>query len=128
MYVALAHFSQGDDGPAAAAWLEAMQRIANVTNVRGLAGSIEGCGYLCAKFGRYEEAARLLAVARNIRERTLVPLFNSWLVHNREAQAALRANLRPAQYDRCLSAARQMRDEDAASQARALLQEFAATA
>jgi predicted ATPase/DNA-binding winged helix-turn-helix (wHTH) protein len=127
MYVALAHFSQGNDGPAAAAWLQAMHRIANVTNLRGLAGSIEGCGYLCAKFGRYEEAARLLSVARNIRERTLVPLFNSWLAHNRQAQATLRANLPPADYDRCLSAARQMRDEDAAAQARALLQEFAAS-
>jgi predicted ATPase/DNA-binding winged helix-turn-helix (wHTH) protein len=128
MYVALAHFSQGDNGPAAAAWLDAMQRIANVTNLRGIAGSIEGCGYLCAKLGRYEQAARLMGVARNIRERTLVPLFNSWLRHNLEAQAVLRAQLRPAEYDQCLSAARQMRDEDAASQARALLEQFAGVA
>ncbi|MGC1459616.1 MAG: winged helix-turn-helix domain-containing protein [Steroidobacteraceae bacterium] len=124
MYVALAHFSQGNDRPAAAAWLDAMRRIANVTNMRGIAGSIEGCGYLCAKFGRFEEGARLLGVARNIRERTLVPLFNFWRRHNLAAQAVLRTNLRPAEYEKCVSAGRQMRDEDAASQARALLQEF----
>jgi non-specific serine/threonine protein kinase len=128
MYIALAHFGQGNDGPAAGEWLEAMRRIANVANLRGLAGSIEGCGYLCAKLGRYEQAARLLGVARSIRERTLVPLFNSWLRHHRAAQATLRSHLRPAEYEQCLSAARLMRDEDAATQARAILQEIAGAA
>ncbi len=125
MYIALAHFGLGEDGPAAGEWLEAMRRLSNVANLRGLAGSIEGCGYLCAKRGRFELAARLLWVARSIRERTLVPLFNSWLRHNRAALATVRSRLPPAAYEQCLSAARLMRDEDAATQARALLQEIA---
>ncbi len=126
MYVGLAQFSQGSDAAAAAAWLEAMQRIAAIANVRGLAGSIEGCGYLCAKHGRHEQAVRLLAVARSIRERTLIPLISFWLRHHRAAQAILHAHLPPAEYQRCLSAARHVRDEDAAAEARTLLQEFAA--
>ena len=128
MYVGLARFRQDDDAAAAAEFLAALQRIEGMANMRGVAGSIEGCGYLCAKSGRYRHGAQLLAVARNLRERTLVPLFNFWLRHNRAAQVLLREGLGAAEYESCRRAARQMRDEDAVALARGLLQEFAAGA
>jgi hypothetical protein len=68
----------------------------------------------------------LLYVARNLRERTLVPLFNIWLPHNQSAQARVRAGMTPADYESSVRAARQIRDEAAATEARALLEQFAA--
>jgi predicted ATPase/DNA-binding winged helix-turn-helix (wHTH) protein len=126
MYIAVAYFVEGKDALAAKEWLESLQRIAAVANIRGMAGSIEGCGYLCAKYGRFDAAARLLYVARNLRERTLVPLFNIWLPHNQSAHARLRAGMTPADYESSLRAAKQMRDEAAATEARTLLERFAA--
>jgi predicted ATPase/DNA-binding winged helix-turn-helix (wHTH) protein len=126
MYIALALFRLGDHQGAAAQWREGMRGAAAVGNIRGIAGSIEGCGYIAAKLGQPADAIRLLTVAQRIRERTGVPLFNFWLTHHEQASAALRRALGAAEYAACAAAAEGVREEDAANEARALLQRFSA--
>jgi predicted ATPase/DNA-binding winged helix-turn-helix (wHTH) protein len=127
MYIGLAQFALGDSAAAARSWHEAMRRSAVVANIRGLAGSIEGCGYLAARHERPDDAARLLAAAARIRERTAIPLFAFWLPHHARAEAALRAAL-GADYGRATAAGQALRAEDAIDETARLLVAFAADA
>ena len=128
MYIGLAHFALRELPAAARQWQEAMRRAAEVSNIRGVAGSIEGCAYIAAQTGRYPQAARLLAAAARFRERTGSPLFNFWLPHHDQAQMALRSSMAAGSYDEATAAGRAMREEDAAAEARALLDVFALAA
>jgi non-specific serine/threonine protein kinase len=125
MYIALALYGLGEDREAAAQFLEALNGAAEVSNMRGVAGSLEGCGYLAARRGEWSDAARYLAVARRIRDRTHMPLFNFWVAHHEAADAALRAHLGVHEYAAQSDAGRRMRDEDAANEVRARLQLYA---
>lgn len=80
-YVGLAQFALHRYRQAAHQWLVSLNLGISVGNVRGMAGSIEGCGYLACQAGEWRTAARLLAAARVTRERTRLPLFNFWCPH-----------------------------------------------
>jgi predicted ATPase/DNA-binding winged helix-turn-helix (wHTH) protein len=121
VYIGLSHFALGDLPAAARQWLQGMRLGAAVGNVRGIAGSIEGCGYLVCKMQDWISCARLLAAAQLIRERTGVPLFNFWLPHQEAALTALRANLQPREYAAAWQAGAALRQEDVAEEAQALL-------
>jgi len=86
-----------------------------------MAGSIEGCAYIAARLGEHAEAARLLAAARQIRERTAIPVFNFWIPHQQSTLALLRAHLPPEEFAAQDALGLAMRWEDAANDARALL-------
>jgi non-specific serine/threonine protein kinase len=124
MYIGLALFGLGDHVAAAAQFLEALRGAAEVGNVRGMAGSIEACGYILAQRGSTSEATRLLAAARGIRERTEIPLFSFWLPHHEAVHALLRVRLGSLEYEAQTAAGMQMREEDAANEARLRLQRF----
>ena len=121
VYTGLAHFALGDLAGAAQAWLEGMRLGAAVTNIRGIAGSIEGGAYLASRAQDWTTAARLLAAAALIREQTNVPLFRFWLPHHESALAALRAALPEAERARAWEAGRVMRQEEAAQEAQVIL-------
>jgi non-specific serine/threonine protein kinase len=123
-YIALAAFNVGDDKAAAALWYEAMLTSAALRNVRGIAGTAEGCGYIAARQQRYREAARLLAFASRIRERTHSPFFTFWLAHHDHAERATRLALGAADWATCAEAGRTMREEDAINETAALLRFF----
>lgn len=123
MYIGLTAFSVGDDRAAAASWQAGMRGSLAVSNLRGVAGSIEGCAYIAARQQRYPEAARLLAFASRIRERS-TPLFSFWLAHHDHAERATRAALSAADWAACTEVGRTMREEDAINQTAALLQFF----
>ncbi len=125
MYIALAQFETGDFGGAAKQWLRAMDLSLVVANIRGVAGSIEGCGYLACGRGDWAHAAQLLAAAGEIRERTGVPLFRFWLRHREAALDVLRAKLSPAEYAAAMSTGASLRQEDAANDARKMLSRLA---
>lgn len=124
MYIGLALFRLADDAAAAAQWLEAMHGAANVGNIRGVAGSVEGCGYIAERLGQPAVAARLLTVAARVRERTGVPLFTFWLVHHEAAAQRLRSTLGAVEYAAAVAAGKSMREEDAANEVRARLQDY----
>jgi predicted ATPase/DNA-binding winged helix-turn-helix (wHTH) protein len=126
MYTALALFGLGETVAAAQRWFVAMQGAFEVANIRGVSGSIEGCGYLAARRGQWSDAARLLAAAAKVRERTQVPLFSFWLPFHGKAESAVRRELGAADYEHWSSIGRQMREEDAVNEARLRLQRFAA--
>ncbi|HUO19638.1 MAG TPA: winged helix-turn-helix domain-containing protein [Steroidobacteraceae bacterium] len=128
MYIGLARYALGEYTLAAAQFLDSLQRAATVANIRGVAGSIEGCGYLAAHAGECSDAARFLAAARRIRERTGVPLFNFWLPWHERADALVRARLGAAAYESASAAGWRMRDEDAANEVRTRLQRFSEAA
>jgi hypothetical protein len=127
MYLGLALFALGNLPAAAAGWLDAMSRAAQVTHVRGIAGSVEGCAYLAQKQGAVDRAARFLGVAAAIRERTGVPLFNFWLPYHDAAAAALREQLGRGRYEAALESARRLRDEDAFEEVRGVLSQYASS-
>ena len=124
MYIGFAQFALGDLASAAAQFLESLQRAAEVYNIRGVAGAIEGCGYIAAQAGELSDAARFLAVARHIRERTRVPLFNFWIPHHQRTHALLREGLGAAAYESHSAAGARMREEDAANEVSVRLQRF----
>src|ERR1700733_9748249 len=126
MYIGLGLFRLGDDAAAAAQWYEAMRNGSAVGNIRGVAGSLEGCAYIAARKGKAEESARLLSAAEQIRQRASSPLFSFWIEHNAAAHAGLRSGLGPEQYEAAISAGARMRTEDAVNEAAALLREFGA--
>lgn len=126
VYLGLALIGLGRFIAAAAVLYEAISVVIELGNVRGAAGCVECCGYICEKLGHWQEAARLLGAARAIRERTEVPLFNFWLSHNQAACAALEARLGAEQYAACSRAGAMMREEDAIEAASLQLRAFSA--
>ena len=124
-YIGLALCGMGEDRAAAAQFVESLNGAASVLNIRGVAGAIEGCGYLAARRGDSSDAARFLAVARRIRDRTGVPLFNFWVTFHSETHALLRERLGDDEYEAHSHAGQRMRDEDAANEVRARLQLYA---
>lgn len=128
MYIGLALFRRGDLAAAAAQWHEAMRNAIAVGHVRGIAGSVEGCGYIAERLGRWEEAILCLSTAAQIRKRTGSPLFSFWNQHNQFTNAALRTALGNGRYDAAVTAAGGMREEDVLNQADALLCTFGAGA
>ncbi len=128
VYLGLALIGLGRYIAAAAALYEAIVTAIELGNVRGAAGCVECCGYICEKLGHRRDAARLLGAARAIRERTEVPLFNFWLPYNRAAHAALEAQLGAEEYAACLRAGAAMREEEAIHEASLRLKSFSADA
>ena len=126
MYISLCLFRRGDLEQAAARWLEAMRIGIEVGHVRGVAGSIEGCGYIAAQLGKPEQACRLLGAAAEIRRRAGSPLFKFWYRHNEEANAALLVALGRERHGAAITAGTRMRYEDAVNETAALLSEFGA--
>lgn len=121
VYIALALYCLAEDAAAAAQFLDALDGAAEVSNMRGVAGSIEGCGYLATRDGRWADAARFLAVAARIRERTGMPLFNFWVPHHEAVDGELRERLGPRDYRAQSEAGLGMRDEDVANEVRTRL-------
>jgi non-specific serine/threonine protein kinase len=128
MYIALAHYARGHYAQAAQLWLISMSLSISLGNVRGMAGSIEGCAYLASRAGHWRQAARLLAAARAIRERTRLPLFRFWWPHLEVAMRALRAHLSPAEFEASWQAGAALRHEDATNEAIALLRSYSEAA
>jgi predicted ATPase/DNA-binding winged helix-turn-helix (wHTH) protein len=123
-YIGLALFRLGDYGAAANQLYEGMRRSIEVGNIRGVAGSIEGCGYLAERLGKAGQAARLLGAAARIRERTEIPLFNFWIVHHEFADQALRSALGSVAYEAAMNEGTKMREEDVMNEAAHQLREF----
>lgn len=128
VYLGLALIGLGRYVTAAAVLYEATATVIELGNVRGAAGCVECCGYICEKLGHWQDAALLLGAARAIRERTEVPLFNFWLPHNRAAHAALETQLGTQEYAACSRAGTAMREEEAISMASLRLKQFSAGA
>jgi hypothetical protein len=126
MYIGLALFRRGDRAGAALEWQEAMRNAIGVGHLRGIAGSVEGCGYLSELLGNAEEACRFLGAAEQFRQRTGSPLFSFWVRHNESANARLRTSLAPNRYETLVSAGARMRTEDVINQAAERLRQFGA--
>lgn len=126
MYVGLALFRQGNLGAAALEWHEAMRNALLVAHLRGIAGSVEGCGYLAERLGKAEEACRFLSAAEEFRRRAQSPLFSFWFRHNESANARLRSTLGPNRYEALVSAGARMRAEDVINEAAEHLRQFGA--
>jgi predicted ATPase len=126
MYIGLSLFALGEYPAAAAQWLEALRGAAALFNARGIAGSCEGCGYICTKMGLHADAVRFLACAQKVRERTALPLFNYWTAHHDATKTALQAKLDPAEFESLWSAGERTREEDIFNEVSARLQGFSA--
>jgi tetratricopeptide (TPR) repeat protein len=126
MYVGLALFRRGDLAEAAIEWHEAMRNAIAVGHLRGIAGSVEGCGYLAEQLGKAEEACRFLSAAEQVRQRAQSPLFSFWLRHNESANARLRATLGADRYEALVNAGAGMRTEDVINEAAEHLRQFGA--
>ncbi|HWG70133.1 MAG TPA: winged helix-turn-helix domain-containing protein [Steroidobacteraceae bacterium] len=126
MYIGLALFRGGDLAGAAAEWHEAMLNAIAVAHLRGVAGSVEGCGYLAEQLGSAEEACRFLSAAEQFRQRSGSPLFSFWYRHNESARARLRSALGPNRYDALVRAGARMRAEDVINEAAEYLRQFGA--
>jgi hypothetical protein len=124
VYLGLALIGLGRYGPAATVLYEAITTAIELRNVRGAAGCVECCGYLCEKLDHGQSAARLLGAAQSIRQRTEVPLFNFWMPYNRAAHAALEAQLGAQEYATCSRAGATLRAEEAINEASLLLKSF----
>ncbi|HEY6515673.1 MAG TPA: winged helix-turn-helix domain-containing protein [Steroidobacteraceae bacterium] len=125
MYVALAHFALGHYSQAAKSWVASLNVSITLGNVRGQAGSVEGCGYLACQAGDWRSAARLLAAARTVRERTKLPLFRFWWPHLEATMRELRLQLTEAELEACSQSGAALRPEDATNEALALLHSYA---
>lgn len=123
-YLGLAHFALGQYPQAAQLWLAGLNLSISLGNVRGMAGSIEGCGYLASAAGDWRTAARLLAAAGLIRERTQLPLFRFWRPHLEAAMRDLRAHLSPTELQASWQSGVALRHEDATNEAAALLRSY----
>jgi len=124
-YIGLALFSQRNYAAAAHQWVAAMHGWAEVGNIRGVAGCIEGCGYVAEKHGQWSDAARFLGLAQELRDRTSIPLFNFWLAYHEAAHAELRSQLGEAEYRLCSSAGAAMQPEEGVSYAQLWLRQSA---
>ena len=125
MYVALAHFALGHYSEAAKSWVASLNVSIRLGNVRGQAGSVEGCGYLACQAGDWHSAARLLAAARTVRERTKLPLFRFWWPHLEATMRELRSHLTEAELEASSQSGAALRPEDATNEAMALLHTYA---
>jgi len=128
VYLGLALIGLGRHIDAAVVLYEAIGAGIELGNVRGAAGCVECCGYICEKLGHWQDAARLLGAARAIRERTEVPLFNFWLPYNQAAHAALEARLGAQEYAACSRAGAAMREEEVLEAASLRLKGFSTDA
>ena len=128
MYIGLAQFRLGCYAAAAHQWYAAMRKALVVRHSRGVAGSIEGCGYIAERLGRASEACQCLGAAGEIRKRAGSPLFSFWIQHNELANRELRKALGTDEYAAEISTGARLREEDAANHAAALLREFSAIA
>jgi hypothetical protein len=126
MYIGLALFRRAEYAAAAAQWHAALRNAITVGHSRGIAGSIEGCGYIAERQGRLQQACRFLGAAEQVRHRTEIPLFSFWQRHNEFAKETLRAALGSTRYEAALTAGARMKEEDASNEAAGLLHEFAA--
>jgi predicted ATPase/DNA-binding winged helix-turn-helix (wHTH) protein len=126
MYIGLALFRQGEFAGAALEWHEAMRNAIAVGHLRGMAGSVEGCGYLAERLGEAEVACRFLNAAEQIRQRAGSPLFSFWFLHHESAGARLRATLGLNRYAALVSAAASTRTEDVINEAAERLRYFGA--
>jgi predicted ATPase/DNA-binding winged helix-turn-helix (wHTH) protein len=126
MYIGLALFRRGDLSAAAREWHDAMRNAIAVAHLRGVAGSVEGCGYIAEQLGKSEDACRFLSAAEQLRQRTGSPLFSFWFRHNESAGARLRSTLGPNRYKLLASAGTRMRTEDVINEAAERLREFGA--
>jgi predicted ATPase/DNA-binding winged helix-turn-helix (wHTH) protein len=126
VYIALALFRRGDLAGAALEWHEAMQNAIAVGHLRGVAGSVEGCGYLAERLGTAEEGCRFLSAAEQVRQRAASPLFCFWIRHNESAKARLRSILGLNRYEVLFSAGARMRTEDVVNEAAERLRQFGA--
>jgi predicted ATPase/DNA-binding winged helix-turn-helix (wHTH) protein len=123
-YIGLAQFALGRHAQAAHQWLLSLNLSIIVGNVRGMAGAIEGCGYLASQIGEWRIAARLLAAAQVIRERTQLPLFKFWWPHRDAAMRDLRLHLSPAEFDASWESGTALRHEHATNEAAGLLRSY----
>jgi predicted ATPase/DNA-binding winged helix-turn-helix (wHTH) protein len=128
MYVGLALFRLSDLAGSAVEWHEAMRKAIAVGHLRGIAGSVEGCGYLAERLGKAEEACRFLSAAEQFRRRAGSPLFSFWFRHNESAGARLRSTLGSNRYEELVSAGARMRTEDVINEAAEQLRQFGAMA
>ncbi len=127
MYIGLALFRRGDLAGAALEWHEAMRNAIAVGHLRGVAGSVEGCGYLAEQLGKPEEACRFLGAAEQFRQRAGSPLFSFWFRHNGSASARLRSTLGLNRYQALVIAGARMRTEDVINEAAERLRQFGST-
>jgi hypothetical protein len=127
MYIGLALFRQDDLAGAALEWHEAMRNAIAVGHLRGVAGSVEGCGYLAERLGKTEEACRFLSAAEQFRQRARSPLFSFWFGHNESAAAALQSTLGVSRYEDLVTAGARMRAEDVVNEAAEHLRRFGAS-
>jgi len=127
-YLGLAHFALGHLPQAAQVWLVSLNLSISIGNLRGMAGAIEGCGYLASAAGDWRTAARLLAAAGVIRERTQLPLFSFWRPHLQIAMRDLRSHLSPAELEASWQSGVALRHEDATNEAAALLRSYSTAA
>jgi len=125
MYRALAHYRLDHRSEAARHWLAAIEFVTGLSNIRGVAGSIEGGGYLAGAVGEFEASARLMAAAAAIRERSGIPLFRFWLRAHAEAELRLEAGLDAAALAACREAGRQARPEEIVAETITRLREWA---
>jgi len=125
VYIGLALFRRGEFAGAAAEWHEAMRNAIAVRHLRGIAGSVEGCGYIAERLGDPEQACRFLSAAEQIRQRAQAPLFSFWLRHNESANARLLSIMGSQRYAAAFSAGARMHTEIVINEAAEQLRQFA---
>ena len=103
-----------------------MRNAIVVGHTRGVAGAVEGCGYLAQRIGRTDKACRFLSCAEAIRKRERSPLFSFWIQHNESARTALQAALGTARYEDAVRTGSMNREEDVVNEAAAMLRELRA--
>jgi hypothetical protein len=89
-----------------------------------MAGSMEGCAYLACEAGDWMAAARLLAGAELVRERTGVPIFNFWVAAQESALREVRSNLSQAEFESISQQGRTLRQEDLTNEALSYLARY----
>jgi non-specific serine/threonine protein kinase len=124
MYLGLASYELQQLPAAARSWHNALCNTVLVAHSRGMAGSIEGCAYLCLDFGDAATAFRLLNAAAATRSKTQVPLFSFWLPYHEAAVGRIQAALGELACGQLLEPANMLRMEDATNLALELLQRY----
>ena len=123
--LALQLFESGSPREAARTWMRTMDLMIRLSQLRGVAGCIEGTAYLATGCGEHDYAARFLATAAHGRKLTGAPLFAQWF----NAHAAASATVRAALGDDVFAAVENdpaiLRIEEIAVEARALLRHLA---